>query len=173
MLRQKPDHHTALNLLAMILIERGDAAAATPLITRAIAVAPDVAWYHLNLGHAHAAAGLDEPAVDAMAASARLDPTSAIPCYDLARHHLRHRRPDEALAALHQVLARDPSHQRARFLAASLSGEHVDTAPADYVTELFDSYAPRFEDHLVNALAYQAPERLAALVAAIHPPRRD
>jgi predicted TPR repeat methyltransferase len=173
-LRQEPDHHGALNLLAMILIERNDPAAATPLIMRAIALAPEVAWYHLNLGHAHAAAGLDGPAVEAMTTSARLDPTSAIPCYDLARHHLRQRRPAEALAALRQVLERDPSHERARFLAASLSGGHVEAAPADYVTELFDSYAPRFEAHLVNVLDYKAPERFAALVAAAgHAPRRD
>lgn len=172
-LQREPDHHAALNLLAMILIEHGDPAAATPLIERAIAAAPDVAWYHLNLGHAHAAAGRDEPAVEAMTASARLDPDSAIPCYDLARHHLRQRRPDDALAALRQVLARDPAHERARFLAASLSGEQVAAAPADYVTELFDSYAPRFEDHLVNVLEYHAPERLAAMVAAGRAPGRD
>jgi predicted TPR repeat methyltransferase len=172
-LRLEPDHHAALNLLAMILIERGEPAAAAGLITRAIAVAPGVAWYHLNLGHARAAAGEDAPAVEAMDASARLDPASPIPRYDLARHHLRHGRPAEALAALHQVVERDPSHERARFLIASLSGGHVDTAPADYVTELFDSYAPGFEAHLVNALDYKAPAQLAALVAAVHPPARD
>lgn len=172
-LRHEPDHHGALNLLAMILIEQNDPGAAATLITRAIAVAPDVAWYHLNLGHAYAAAGLDERAALAMQASAGLDPDSPIPRYDLARHHLRHGRPGEALVALRQVLDRDPSHERARFLVASLSGGHVDTAPADYVTELFDSYAPRFEAHLVNVLDYKAPAQLAELVAtAGHPPRR-
>ena len=166
LLEAEPGHHAAMNLLAMILIERDDAGAATPLITRAIELAPDVAWYHLNLGHARAAAGLDAPAVEAMTASARLDPASAIPRYDLARHHLRHDRPGEALAALREVLDRDPSHDRARFLVASLTGGHVDTAPADYVTELFDSYAPRFEAHLVGVLGYDVPARLAELVAA-------
>jgi predicted TPR repeat methyltransferase len=172
-LRHEPDHHGALNLLAMILIEHNDPGAAAALITRAIAVAPDVAWYHLNLGHAYAAAGLDDRAALAMQASAGLDPASPIPRYDLARHHLRHGRPGEALVALRQVLDRDPSHERARFLVASLSGGHVDSAPADYVTELFDSYAPRFEAHLVNVLDYKVPAQLAELVAAAgHTPRR-
>jgi len=165
-LQQDPDHHAAMNLLAMILIERGDLAAATALITRGIVLAPDVAWYHLNLGHARAAAGLDEPAVAAMTASAELDPASPIPRYDLARHHLRHGRPDLALAALREVLAREPRHARARYLVASLTGGHVDTAPAEYVTELFDSYAPSFEAHLVTVLDYRAPGQLAELVAA-------
>jgi predicted TPR repeat methyltransferase len=165
-LQHEPDHHGALNLLAMILTERHDPGAAATLITRAIALAPGVAWYHLNLGHAYAAAGLDDPAAQAMRASADLDPESPIPRYDLARHHLRHGRPGEALAALRQVLDRDPSHDRARFLVASLSGGHVDTAPAGYVTELFDSYAPRFEAHLVNVLDYKVPAQLAELVAA-------
>jgi predicted TPR repeat methyltransferase len=166
LLRHEPDHHAAMNLLAMILLERDDPAAATPLITRAIGLAPDIAWYHLNLGHAYAAAGLDDRAAEAMTASARLDPASAIPRYDLARHHLRHGRPGEALAALREVLDREPAHERARFLVASLTGGHVDTAPADYVTELFDSYAPGFEAHLVNVLGYQVPAQLAELVAA-------
>ena len=172
-LQQEPDHHGALNLLAMILIERDDPATAAALITRAIAVAPEVAWYHLNLGHAYAAAGLDDRAALAMTTSASLDPASAIPRYDLARHHLRHGRRGEALVALREVIDRDPSHERARFLVASLSGRHVDTAPADYVIELFDSYAPRFEAHLVNVLDYKVPAQLAELVAgAGHAPRQ-
>lgn len=170
LLGREPDHHAAMNLLAMILLERSDAAAALPLITRAIGLAPDIAWYHLNLGHACAAAGLDDRAVEAMAASARLDLASPIPRYDLARHHLRHGRPGEALAALREVLDRDPGHARARFLVASVTGGHADTAPADYVTELFDSYAPGFEAHLVNALGYQVPAQLAELVAASSEP---
>jgi len=150
----------------MILVERGEAPAAEPLIQGAIALAPEVAWYHLNLAHACAAAGHDERAVAAMTASAELDPASAIPRYDLARHHLRHGRPAAALAALRDVLAREPRHARAGFLVASLTGAHVDTAPADFVTELFDSYAPSFEAHLVNALDYKAPTQLAERLAA-------
>jgi predicted TPR repeat methyltransferase len=171
-LRHEPEHHAALNLLAMILIERGEAVAAAPLIERAIALAPGVAWYHLNLGHAHAAAGRDDQAVAAMTASAERDADTAIPHYDLARHHLRHRRPGAALAALREVVARDPAHDRARFLIASLTGGHAATAPADYVTELFDSYAPGFEAHLVDALGYRAPAQLAELVAGDEAPRR-
>ncbi|HEX4420043.1 MAG TPA: methyltransferase domain-containing protein [Kofleriaceae bacterium] len=172
-LAQEPDHHGALGLLAMMALERDDAEAAAALFTRAIAIAPEVAWYHLNLGHAYAASGLDDRAVAAMTASVGLDPESPIPGYDLARHHLRHGRPAAALVALRQVLAVDPAHARAGFLVASLSGGHVATAPADYVTELFDSYAPSFEAHLVSVLDYQAPHQLAALVtAAGHAPAR-
>lgn len=172
LLGHEPGHHAAMNLLAMILLERSDAAAALPLIARAIALAPDIAWYHLNLGHAYAATGRDDRAAAAMATSARLDPASPIPCYDLARHHLRRGRPGDALSALRRVLERDPAHARARFLIASLTGGHIDTAPPDYVTELFDSYAPGFEAHLVNVLGYQVPAQLAALVAAAGEPPR-
>lgn len=173
-LRHHPDHHAAANLLAMILIDRGEPAHAVPLIVGALAHAPDVAWYHLNLGHAYAAAGLDEPAVEAMTGAAARDPASAIPHYDLARHHLRRDRPAEALAALREVIAREPSHERARYLIASLTGGHVDAAPAGYVTELFDSYAPSFEAHLVNVLDYNAPAQLAEqVVAAGHAPQRS
>lgn len=172
-LQHEPDHHGALALLGMLALERGQVEAAMALFTRAIAIAPEVAWYHLSLGHACAALGDDQRAVAAMTTAAELDPESAVPRYDLARHHLHHGRPEAAVPVLREVLACEPSHARARYLVASLTGGHVDSAPADYVTELFDSYAPVFESHLVGTLAYKAPDQLAALVtAAGHLPAR-
>ncbi|HEY0190896.1 MAG TPA: methyltransferase domain-containing protein [Kofleriaceae bacterium] len=164
-LQLDPKHHRAMNLLSMILIGR-DLPAAIELIQQAIALEPDVAWYHLNLGHAYAESGNDAGAVAAIEASARLDPTAAIPRYDLARQHLRHQRTEPAIAALREVVALEPEHRRAAFLLTSLTGGHADTAPADYVTELFDSYAGTFEAHVTEGLQYQAPEELAGLVAA-------
>jgi predicted TPR repeat methyltransferase len=170
LIRLEPHNNGGLNLLAMILIDRGEPAAALPLIKRAIANATGrgVAWSQLTLGHYHAAVGNDELAVAAMTQSCALDPESAPPHYDLARHHLRHGRRDHALVALYDTIERQPDHARAQFLITSLTGGHADTAPASYVTELFDSYAPSFERHL-QSLDYNAPALLAELVDAAAP----
>lgn len=49
----------------------------------------------------------------------------------------------------------------AKHWIAILRGDDTAAAPAGYVAGLFDSYADRFEDHLVNKLCYQTPELLA------------
>jgi predicted TPR repeat methyltransferase len=54
----------------------------------------------------------------------------------------------------------------ASFWHAAVSGELGEVidvpsaAPGDYVAKLFDGYADRFDDHLVNALGYQTPRLL-------------
>lgn len=42
-------------------------------------------------------------------------------------------------------------------LAALGSGPSPAACPADYLVRLFDGYAPRFDDHLVNRLGYRGP----------------
>ncbi len=45
------------------------------------------------------------------------------------------------------------------------------SAPAAYVRALFDEYAPRFESHLREALAYRGPEILMDALARVRSPR--
>lgn len=53
-------------------------------------------------------------------------------------------------------------------LKLSLLGaaEQPDAPPVAYVEQLFDDYADRFEEALIEKLDYRVPERLAALIAA-------
>ena len=44
--------------------------------------------------------------------------------------------------------------------------------PRAYVTRLFDDYAPRFERHLVGALAYRGPALIIGALDAVAPGRR-
>ena len=165
-LAQEPDHVGALNLLAIVLSDRGDPAAALPLIQRAIELDPGVAASHLNLGMVYAKLERDVLAVDAMHVASELDPGSAMPLETLAKHHISRNQPERAIAALRRALARDPASATVRFLIAGLTGDRVDATPAVVVEELFDSYAPSFEDHLVQRLHYRVPEQLEALVVA-------
>ncbi|MBN1513560.1 MAG: methyltransferase domain-containing protein, partial [Phycisphaerae bacterium] len=83
----------------------------------------------------------------------------------------------EAHAAYEQALAlrRAPEWE---FELAVLRGISPPTAPDTYVQSLFDEYAPRFEQHLVEGLNYRVPEQLLAAVKQIwhsqsgvtHPP---
>lgn len=55
---------------------------------------------------------------------------------------------------------------------ARLRGLTPSGAPPAHVEALFDGYAERFESHLVGALAYCAPDLIAAAIRAAAPGRR-
>lgn len=78
--------------------------------------------------------------------------------------------PDEARAHLETTRALDPEDRLgAALLLAQLEGKAAAGAMPDaFVATLFDDYAPRFDRHLVEALGYCAPGKLAALLAT-HP----
>lgn len=169
-----PDHLGLLTLLGLLLVERADVDAAVDLLERGRDLAPGFAPIQLALGSAYAAAGHDALAVAAMEAAIRLDTTSTVPLERLAKHHIQARRPREAIGMLRRVLRRDPAHVQAQFLLAGLTengtGDAVATPPPELIADLFDTYAPTFERHLVEGLQYSVPAALASLLVELDAP---
>lgn len=68
-----------------------------------------------------------------------------------------------------ESLSRDAQYKvaSAKHWAAVLRGETTAGAPEEYVSDLFDTYAKTFEDHLVNVLKYQTPKVLQQQLAAV------
>jgi predicted TPR repeat methyltransferase len=169
-LAQEPDHLGVITLLGLLLVERESFDAAVDLLEQARDAAPDAAPIHLALGSAYAGAGHDDLAVTAMETAIKLDTTSTIPLERLAKHYIVARKPREAIGLLRRVLRRDPSHAHAKFLLAGLTGESKaegkpPDAPSELIADLFDAYASKFDEHLVEKLNYSVPTALAALVA--------
>jgi predicted TPR repeat methyltransferase len=164
-----PDHLGALSLLGFLLVDRGDVSGAIDLLERARDIAPAFAPIQLALGAAYAEAGLEAQAVTAMETAVKLDDTSTVPLERLAKLHIRGRRTREAIGVLRRIVRRDAAHAEARFLLAGLTGDpgttNVDAPPPALIADLFDTYAPTFERHLVEELQYRVPRALAALVA--------
>ncbi len=132
-LRRRPDDAVALRNLGQALAALGDPRAALEPLGRAAALAPDASEPVLALAHARREAGDAEGAAAAAeAALARAAPASA-------------------LAA------------QAGFLLAALGRVPVpDRAPAEYVRDLFDGFAERFDAELAEGLDYRTPDLLAA-----------
>ncbi len=59
-----------------------------------------------------------------------------------------------------RLLEHNPDHQAARHMLNALAGEKPDTAPLEYVEEVFDNYAKDFEHSLVQQLHYKTPQIL-------------
>lgn len=72
---------------------------------------------------------------------------------------------DGAVAAYRRALALGADADEIRFALAALGeAEQPSAAPADYVKDLFDQYAGRFDRHLVDVLGYRTPALLDALL---------
>jgi predicted TPR repeat methyltransferase/Tfp pilus assembly protein PilF len=67
------------------------------------------------------------------------------------------RKKEETLEQIELVLQHDPHDEKLLFIRSTLLGEHVETAPHQHVSELFDVYADNFDDHLVKILEYKTP----------------
>ncbi|MBI3446290.1 MAG: tetratricopeptide repeat protein [Magnetospirillum sp.] len=69
----------------------------------------------------------------------------------------------EAIAAYRAALELNPDDGEARHMIAALTGAQTQQAPADYVRGFFDTYADRFESHLLEKVQYEAPTHLRNL----------
>ena len=82
-------------------------------------------------------------------------------------------RKQEALTLYERVLEIDPADQETRFLVQARRGVTVAKPPATYIEGLFDSYAARFEKHLIGGLRYHTPEHLLEFLSEhVDPTRR-
>jgi predicted TPR repeat methyltransferase len=71
---------------------------------------------------------------------------------------------DEALVCYQRLIRLTPENLAVQHIIASITGNNTDCAPAQYVENLFDGYADKFDTHLRQALKYETPEKIVALV---------
>jgi predicted TPR repeat methyltransferase len=75
---------------------------------------------------------------------------------------------EKAIAAFRRAREADPQDRHgAAVWLMRLGAEEISTMPRGYVQALFDQYAPRFEDALLDDLNYRAPQLLFKAVVAV------
>ncbi|KAG1654140.1 hypothetical protein FOA52_012186 [Chlamydomonas sp. UWO 241] len=79
----------------------------------------------------------------------------------------------EALAAFRHHLRLFPDDEQTAFWIAAMAGDAgaMGAMPAGLVAGLFDQYADKFDDHLVNSLQYRTPQVLMDAIIAAGGPR--
>lgn len=164
-----PDSPVYLANHGAALAEAGDFPRAVAALRAALARRPEDVTSLRNLGQALSAMGEPRAALAPLRRATDLAPTLPEPWLALA-HALREAGEGGAAAAARRALGcpgiAPAVAAQARFLLAALGeGEAPDRAPADYVRDLFDAYAPRFDADLEGRLGYRTPALLAALLA--------
>lgn len=134
---------------------------------QAIHVAPAFALAYYNLGDLLHAQGRHDEAIPLMRQALSLDPGFSPACNSLATILMEQGKTKEAQVQFERVLQLDNNNSSARHMLAALKGQTTKTAPAGYVTGLFDGCAEYFEHHLVDELGYRAPQDLYAAVSRL------
>ncbi len=125
-----------------------------------------------NLGNALQDLGELEDAVDAYLSAAERIPDCDTLHYNVGVLLMRLGRPEDALVHLRRSVELAPGRESARHLIAAITGQTTATAPQSYVRSLFDSYAARFDAHLVGDLQYQAHRETLELLDDVDAGRR-
>lgn len=159
-----PSHPKILNNLGKLLHQEGFAEKGLELIERAIQIEPNYPLALNNLGVILSERGDLAMAGKYLQKSTDLDPGNVRTLYNLAGLYNAQNDFAAALTILDRLLAIDPEHQPAQHMRAALSGTTPASAPRQYVEEIFDKYANRFDKHLEKTLGYTAPRALAAMV---------
>jgi predicted TPR repeat methyltransferase len=123
------------------------------------------AW--MELGLTRQAQNHWEGAAAAFERATAAAPRSARTWYCLGEARRALAQPDRAAYAYRKALAVDPDDQHGAGLGLALAGgaPTPDKAPEAYVRQLFDDYADRFDQALVEKLDYRAPTVLGAALA--------
>lgn len=167
---QRPDSFVFLANHGAALAEAGHLPQAIAALKAALARRPDEVQTLRNLGQALTAAGDAAGALAPLRRATELAPAMPEAWLALA-HALREAGEDGAAAAARQALDQAGGSgaiaEQARFLLAALGdAAPPDRAPVAYVRDLFDRYAPRFDEDLGQRLAYRTPALLAELLEA-------
>jgi predicted TPR repeat methyltransferase len=144
--------------------ELGCDAEALACFEKAVALNPGHAQAWNNLGGAHERLGHPQQAIAAFRSAVHADPSLPQPYLNLGRP--AEARGDRAMAAqwFRAGLAQNPGDATFQHLVNAATGVNTACAPRDYVTALFNGFAPLFEQRLVQELEYRVPEALARLV---------
>jgi predicted TPR repeat methyltransferase len=153
----KPDYAEVHNNLGNALkeLERLDEAEAS--YREAIAINPNLAEAHNNLGNALLELERLDEAVASYQNALAIKPDYAEAHYNLGNALIELGRLDEAVASYKKAISIKPDFHTVRHILNSLLGNTTDCAPREYVERAFNPYAEKFENHLVNDLAYKMP----------------
>ena len=156
----KPGYVDALSNLGIALKELGQLDEAVASYRQAIALKPDYAEAHNNLGNALKDLGKLNEAEESYRLATTFKTDFALAYQNRADVLRTLGRIDETIACFQKALAINPDLSGARHSLNALQGLTPDSPPPQFVADLFDQYAYRFEHELVNNLKYKMPALL-------------
>ena len=160
----KPDYLEAHYNLGITLQELGRLDEAEVNYIQTIALKPGYPEAHNNLGITLTELGKLNEAEASLRQAIALKSNYAEAYSNLGNTLQELGRLDEAEESYARAIALKPDFGEAKHVLAALTGETTATAPRDYVERLFDNYAAKFENSLIDNLEYKIPKVIAEII---------
>jgi predicted TPR repeat methyltransferase len=161
----KADHADAFYNLGYGLLAKGQLDAAATCFQQLVQVRPDDAKGWSMLGATLGQVAKYEQAISSCQRAIALQPDYAEAYCNLGNIYKSVGQAEKAESMYREALRHKPDFASARYFLAALGAESApDSSPSDYVRELFDGYAEKFDQHLVQELEYKTPELLNQFV---------
>ena len=157
----RPGDAATQALRALALLHAGAPADALPVCRRALTLEPASGEALAVHGLALRATGQVAEAVRASRRLVALGGADKETMAAVAGLLIETGRRDEAVALYRRALAADPDDTVLAHLVDAMAGAYTAKAPERYVSQVFDSYADHFDDHLVGLLNYRAHEMVS------------
>jgi predicted TPR repeat methyltransferase len=160
-----PGDANAFSNLGIVLRAQGRLADAEAVLRKAIELAPEHPYAYLNLGTLLSGQERYAEAIEYLVRTIALAPHNDEARRCLGFVYCRVGERGKAADLYARWLGDQPDNAFARHMLAACSGRDVpDRAAEAFVEQLFDDFAPRFDDQL-KTLSYRAPELIAARLA--------
>ncbi len=160
----KPDFVEAHNNLGITLQELGRLEEAEGSYIQAIELKPNYAESYFNLGVTLQELGRLEEAEGSYIQAIELKPNYAESYFNLGVIYEKLGRLEEATQNFKQAIELKPEYSTAKHMLAALTGKTTSAAPLDYVENLFDNYAAKFESSLLDNLDYKIPRYIREMI---------
>ena len=161
----QPQFPEALVNLANTLVELTEFDTAEACYRRALTINPHLANAHHGLGLHHLRRHQHALAAHSFEAAVKSDPACLDAWLDLAECHHMASDDSRAITCVAEVLARDATHEIARFKHAQFAGLKPAAAPPQLLERLYAGMANTFDEHLTQRLNYRIPELLVGELA--------
>ncbi|MBL8310381.1 MAG: tetratricopeptide repeat protein [Burkholderiales bacterium] len=159
---------TAVNLATAL----GDHAAAERHLRFAFSRNPNVPGIKSMIGAALRSQSKLDEAREFFAGAVADNPEDAHAHFGLAMVAHDQGQPEKATLHINDALRLHPDDPEFNYLRAVFAGETPARQPEGMTRAVFDQYAVRFDTHLVGALKYRVPQRIAALITEKFPARK-
>ena len=170
----KPDYAEAHYNLGFSHHRLGQLDAAVRSYKKVVAIKPDYAKEHNNkiLSVIYFfTIGQIPDAIDTLEALIKDNPNDALLFNMIGGCYASLGQPDMAVKNYEQALAIKPDYSVPQHMFNALTGNTSKEPPKEYVKNLFDDYAERFDDSLIKQLGYKLPFLMKELILKLDPPR--
>ncbi|MCK4607918.1 MAG: tetratricopeptide repeat protein, partial [Gammaproteobacteria bacterium] len=151
--------------IGAIFIEQGNPTAALKYYLRLLQIAPDFDIYY-NLGVIYMYQGRPSDAILYFKKALQQNPDHFATHSNLGAIYLKAEDYNNAILHYKIALKLEPKNSEITYILNAITEEQTPAAaPKEYIKNLFDQYAPNFDQHLTAMLDYKAPELLYDAVA--------